>query len=133
MVSANTITKVSATGNLIQITRQDPAGAPQIATTTDPNTLDVEQNVSRFSPSEVRIVFDEPIDTSTIDGSTISVTDSATDTVITDLTFGFFRQIAPDGSTQEKCCRYSATATLAEPRACISHLPADSSPLPLPM
>jgi hypothetical protein len=98
---ADSIGKVTdPTGSLLtQIVRDDPPGAPQVAQTIDPTTL-LPVPAITFKGGEIRIIFDQPFDTSTISMATVSVTDTSTGNAITDLTFGYFRQTAPDGSTQ---------------------------------
>ncbi len=100
LIAADSISKVNATGDLQQLLRNDPPGAPVIVTSTDPTTGAIIPGIQRFGPGEIRITFDEPLDTSTINSSTISVVDPGTGTQITDLTFNYLTQTAADGSTQ---------------------------------
>ncbi len=95
VVTANGIVKSTVTGPLHQVTLSDPAGAPTIA--IDPTSL--LPLVTLVSPSQIRVVFTEPLDSSTLNSQTVSVTDGQGNP-ITDVTFGYTTQIAPDGSIE---------------------------------
>jgi hypothetical protein len=102
LVAANGISKIGSAANtrdLKLIVRKDPAGAPVIVLANDPVTMEPVPIV-RVNESELQVVFSEPLDTTTLNSSTIQVVDNATDQPITDLTFGYERQTAADGSIQ---------------------------------
>jgi hypothetical protein len=113
-----TITPGPNISNLVQKVLSDPVGAPQIVTqgtTTDPLTLQPTNILAKFiSPSEIDIVFSEPLNTATLNSANIN--GLAVETVTTgggpgtvtgtttlaaaDITFGYTTQRAPDGSIQ---------------------------------
>lgn len=55
---------------------------------------------SRVSTDEIRVAFDQPLDTATINTTTVQVTNTATGDAITDVTFAYIRQTAADGTIQ---------------------------------
>lgn len=69
----------------------------------------VQPVATKVSTDEIRLTFNQPIDTSTISTSTIQVTNAATGKSINDITFGYFRQTAADGTTQGVVQIFSAS------------------------
>jgi hypothetical protein len=91
LVAANGITKVSTTANTVnlkRIVRTDPPGAPAVVA------------ITHVSNGEVDVVFSEPVDTVTLNSSTIQVYDVITGAPVTDVSFSYRRQTADDGSIQ---------------------------------
>ncbi len=100
LVAADGIGKVTAAGALQQQVRGRPVGAPQVAIEPDPQSQALTPQVLRVSAEEIDIVFNQPIDSASINSSTIQAIDNVSGNAITDLTFGYKTQVAADGSIQ---------------------------------
>jgi hypothetical protein len=106
VIAADGITKLTATGDLQQVVLNDPIGAPTPVTIFDDLGNPIP-DITRFSPSEIRIVFTEPLDTATLTSLAFSVLNGVTP--INDLTFGYTTQLAGDGSTEGVVRIFSAS------------------------
>jgi hypothetical protein len=92
-VAADGIAKLKANSALQQAVLVDPVGAPTIVANPDTGELGI-----RFLPGEVRIVFNEPLDTATLTPQSVVVRDSGNNLI--NVTLAYTTQKAADGSTE---------------------------------
>jgi hypothetical protein len=92
-VAADGIAKLKANSALQQAVLVDPVGAPTIVANPDTGELGI-----RFLPGEVRIVFNEPLDTATLTPQSVVVRDGGNNLI--NVTLAYTTQKAADGSTE---------------------------------